>query len=620
MKKLHPSIIAFIPALLALSGCAKEDSSQLAGTDAATQLVKTESGGEMVFIAAGQFIMGDARGAADATAHEVVVDSFYMDKHPVSQELHERVMGVNPSKRKAPHNPVERMQWTEAVRFCNRCSEMEGLTPCYDLGTWECDFGASGYRLPTEAEWEYACRAGTQTRYFFGDDERQLSKYAWCKPHSLGRTWPVAQKLPNAWGLYDMHGNVWEWCNDFYSETYYDESPHENPVGPQSGKQRVLRGGAWSSTAEACRAAHRFSEFQVFTDACFGSDSYGFRRVRNGKTTLHEQTLVANASSDQATEPKPPVLAPPTAIDTPQPTKALDGKIDPERLQGTIVFVSDRSGSLDNWRMKANGQDVQPLTKDDHADADPRFAPSGDRIMYTSMRDGFPHVWMINADGSSPRHVTEGSQAAWSPDGKSIIFIRDDQAYIRELATEDERRVTPQQWRRCGVPAWSADGKQVAVASRHLERIGIFLLSTDGTEQQQLKTEDACCTPQWSPDGEQIVFQTDKGHIHLLHTEDGTEEQVTFGADIQHDARFSPDGSMIVFCRAPNEDGPWQIWITDLDSDDLDSVQITGQGEAVKKLGQAPRSYAKSLLNTDIGSEPVPFFHSQGSNRLPDWH
>ncbi|MBI2479030.1 MAG: PD40 domain-containing protein [Planctomycetia bacterium] len=301
-------------------------------------------------------------------------------------------------------------------------------------------------------------------------------------------------------------------------------------------------------------------------------------------------------------------------------SKTPDGKIDPERLQGTIVFVSDRSGSLDIWKMKANGQDVQPLTKDDHADADPRFAPAGDRIMYTSMRDGFPHVWMMNADGSSPRHVTEGSQAAWSPDGKSIIFIRDDQAYIRDLATDEERRVTPESWRRCGVPAWSPDGRQVAVASRHLERIGIFLLSTDGTGHQQLHTEDACCTPQWSPDNGQIVFQTDKGHIHLLYTEDGTEEQVTFGADIQHDARFSPDGSMIVFCRAPSEDGPWQMWITDLNSDDLDSVQITGQGEAVKKLEQAPRSYAKSLLNTDIGSEPVPFFHSQGSNRLPDWH
>ncbi len=583
-------IPALVPALLALSGCAKEDSSQLAGTNVATRVVQAQSGGEMVFIAGGQLILGDAQGYADETPHEVYVDALYMDKHPVSQELYEQVMGVNPSKRKGANNPVERVQWTEAVRFCNRCSEMEGLTPCYDLSTWECDFEASGYRLPTEAEWEYACRAGTQTAYFFGDNDRQLSKYGWCKPHSLGRTWPVAQKLPNPWGLYDMHGNVWEWCNDYYSKTYYSESPRENPRGPESGKKRVLRGGAWSSTAATCRAAHRFSEFQVFVDACFGSDSYGFRRVRNGKSTPRNKTQVAQANPEKVTEPKPPVLTQPrpaeTPAETPEATITLDGKIDPDRLMGTIVLVSDRGGSLDIWKMKANGQSLKQLTSDAYADADPRFSPSGDRIMYTSLRDGFPQVWMMDVDGSNPRYVTEGSQAAWSPDGKAIIFIRDDQAYSRELAAGGQRRVTPEAWRRCGVPAWSPDGEQFAVASRHLERIGIFLLGTTGTSHQQLETEDACCTPQWSPDGGEIVFQTDKGHIHLFYTDDGTEEQVTFGADIQHDARFSPDGSMIVFCRAPNEDGPWQIWITDLESDDLDSIQIT----------------------------------NEGSNRLPDWH
>ena len=135
------------------------------------------------------------------------------------------------------------------------------------------------------------------------------------------------------------------------------------------------------------------------------------------------------------------------------------------------------------------------------------------------------------------------------------------------------------------MPTWSPDGKQVAVASRHLENIGIFLLDIHGTKYRQLETEDPCCTPQWSIDGDMMVFQTDKGHIHLYYTDDQTEEQVTFGADMQHDARFSPDGSMIVYCRAPSTDGPWQIWITDLLSDELDSIQIT----------------------------------TEGSNRLPDW-
>ena len=295
-------ICALVPAFLVLSGCANEDSSQLAGTDDTTRVLRPQSGGEMVLITGGQFTMGDPQGLADETPHEVYVDSFYMDKHPISQQLYESVMGVNPSKRKGPKNPVERMQWTDAVRFCNRCSELEGLTPCYDLDTWECNFEANGFRLPTEAEWEYACRAGSQTKYFFGDDGAKLAKYAWFKPHSKGRPRPVAQKRPNPWGLYDMHGNVWEWCNDYYSETYYTEGPRENPNGPVSGKKRVLRGGAWSSTAETCRAAHRFSEFQVFTDACFGSDSYGFRRVKNDQPASPDTRLVADASLSNDSE------------------------------------------------------------------------------------------------------------------------------------------------------------------------------------------------------------------------------------------------------------------------------------------------------------------------------
>src|SRR5262249_28372643 len=163
----------------------------------------------------------------------------------VTQELYEKVMGVNPSKRKGARNPVERTQWTDAVRFCNKCSELDGLTPCYDLNTWECRFEADGYRLPTEAEWEYACRAGSQAKYCFGDAEADLTRFAWFKPGSGGMTRPVGQKLPNRWGLYDMHGNVWQWCNDWYAESSYAESPRQDPKGPSAGKKRVLRGGAW---------------------------------------------------------------------------------------------------------------------------------------------------------------------------------------------------------------------------------------------------------------------------------------------------------------------------------------------------------------------------------------
>src|SRR5262249_12709244 len=147
-------------------------------------VVASKSGGELVLIPAGSFIMGDSSGRPDETSHSVSVDSFYLDKFLVTQELYEKVMGVNPSKRKGKTNPVEPTQWTDAVRFCNKCSELEGLTPCYDLEKWQCNFDADGYRLPTEAEWEHACRAGSEGKYSFGDSAGDLARYAWFKGNS----------------------------------------------------------------------------------------------------------------------------------------------------------------------------------------------------------------------------------------------------------------------------------------------------------------------------------------------------------------------------------------------------------------------------------------------------
>ena len=201
----------------------------------------------------------------------------------MTQELYEKVMGVNPSRKKSPPAPVCGVQWTDAVRFCNRCSEAEGLDPCYDLETWACDFAADGYRLPTEAEWEYACRAGSTKRYVFGDGPSALGAHAWTKRNSGGTLHPAGQKGANAWGLRDMLGHVWEWCNDWYAADYYLGSPKEDPRGPAQGEQRVLRGAAWDVEAAECRPAVRKKEFPVYTDACFGVDANGFRRVKDAR-------------------------------------------------------------------------------------------------------------------------------------------------------------------------------------------------------------------------------------------------------------------------------------------------------------------------------------------------
>ena len=234
---------------------------------------------EMVQILGGKFMMGD-KDEVDAPPHEVVVGSFFMDRRLVTQEQFQKVVGANPSRWKGEKNPVEQLRWSDAVKFCNKRSELEGLRPCYDLKTLKCDFEASGYRLPTEAEWEYACRAGTTTAYFFGDSPAKLNDYAWFDKNSGGHPRPVGQKQPNPWGLHDMAGNVWEWCNDFYKVDYYQESPRENPKGPNEGQNKVLRGGAWRFSADNCRSGYRYNESPGYSDVCFGYDIYGFRCVR----------------------------------------------------------------------------------------------------------------------------------------------------------------------------------------------------------------------------------------------------------------------------------------------------------------------------------------------------
>ncbi|MCE5229823.1 formylglycine-generating enzyme family protein [bacterium] len=238
--------------------------------------------GEMALIPAGSFTMGDdsAESADEKPAHMVSVAAFYMDTREVTQKQYEDMVKQNPSKYKGPERPVEQVDWYHAALYCNARSRKEGLKPCYDHKTLACDFSADGYRLPTEAEWEYACRAGSTTKYSFGDDANMLKNFAWYKANSNKASHPVGQKSPNAFGLYDMHGNVAEWCQDVYGDSYYQQKAGDNPKGPTSGDKRALRGGGWSANDDACRSTARNSENARFADACFGSDAYGFRCVK----------------------------------------------------------------------------------------------------------------------------------------------------------------------------------------------------------------------------------------------------------------------------------------------------------------------------------------------------
>jgi formylglycine-generating enzyme required for sulfatase activity len=270
-------MVAVLALILLSSGC------QRISDSAAQQLptITTKSGIEMICIPAGTFQMGSRHGKEDeAHVHTVTVDAFLMDKYEVTQAEYERHGLPNPSHFKGPTLPVEQVTWVQAAVYCNARSKAEGLQPCYNEDTAECNFDADGYRLPTEAEWEYACRAGTDGDYSFAADARKLGEYGWFADNAGKKTHPVGQKKPNPWGLCDMHGNVAEWCNDMYDKTYYHNSSAANPRGPTDGKQYVLRGGAWRSGADALKSYCRLAENPGFSDACLARDAIGFRCVR----------------------------------------------------------------------------------------------------------------------------------------------------------------------------------------------------------------------------------------------------------------------------------------------------------------------------------------------------
>ncbi|UCC97355.1 MAG: SUMF1/EgtB/PvdO family nonheme iron enzyme [Phycisphaerales bacterium] len=263
------------------------------------EVIRTKSGLDMVVIPGGWFEMGSDKAAPDESpAHRVWVSSFLMDTCEVVQEQFKKFQFPDPSHFKNPQNPLEQINWTDAAMYCNERSLSEGLEPCYDEETWDCNFTANGYRLPTEAEWEYACRAGTKSEYSFGNDARRLRDYAWFTDNSSGKTHPVGQKKPNPWGLHDMHGNAAEWCNDYYSENYYSQAPQQDPRGPREGKERVLRGGAWNSSAEACRSAYRTSDPSI-DDTCLANDAIGFRCVRKRIENLSSEPNMPNENSPQ---------------------------------------------------------------------------------------------------------------------------------------------------------------------------------------------------------------------------------------------------------------------------------------------------------------------------------
>lgn len=256
----------------------------------------------MVLIPAGEFMMGSTNGSGDEKpVHKVYVDAFYIDKYEITKDVFERFVeeigyettaekkggsytwqegswvktsGANwkkPDFNQTKYHPVIYVSWQDAIKYCNWRSRKEGLEPCYNESTGECDFTRNGYRLPTEAEWEKAARGTDARKYPWGNrepDGRQCNfadkniNYSWSDKNvddGYEYTSPAGnyESGKSPYGVYDMAGNVWEWCNDWYDEDYYKNSPYKNSKGPGSGVLRVLRGGSWCGDADNLRAAVR---------------------------------------------------------------------------------------------------------------------------------------------------------------------------------------------------------------------------------------------------------------------------------------------------------------------------------------------------------------------------
>ena len=241
--------------LSVFAGCSRTpDQSSPESSSSPKETITNSIGMKLVLMPKGTFTMGspiEEKGRTeDEQSHQVTISQdYYLGAMEVTQGQYEKVMGTNHSyfqgrrvKRESSNHPVENVSWADAVECCKRLSELP-----------EEKTEGRVYRLPTDGEWEYACRAGSTTAYSFGASAKSLGDYAWFFENSGDATHPVGEKKPNAWSLYDMHGNVWKWCSDWYG--VYPKNAVTDPVGPQVGSPRVLRGGGWENNFAGCRSA-----------------------------------------------------------------------------------------------------------------------------------------------------------------------------------------------------------------------------------------------------------------------------------------------------------------------------------------------------------------------------
>jgi Tol biopolymer transport system component len=227
-----------------------------------------------------------------------------------------------------------------------------------------------------------------------------------------------------------------------------------------------------------------------------------------------------------------------------------------------ILFSSNRSGAWRIWLVSADGTALKQLTKQetDGQDVDPGWSADDKSIVFTSTRGGKAGVWRMLADGSKPERICDGDQAECSPDGKTIVFRRNERILTRDLESGTERKLTADDWPHCSGPAWSPDGKVIAFAARWAAGNGVFTVPAEGGKPTKVYDKQGACEPHWSPDGTRLVYETET-HICTINP-DGTKNRVItpFGG-VQRYARYSPDGKFLVFCQGASEQGPWELYV-----------------------------------------------------------
>lgn len=366
-------------------------------------LNNTEIADELVLINGGTFKMGspetEMQREIDETQHNVTVSSFYIGRYEVSQKEYEEVMGENPSNFKGENLPVESVSWYDAIEFCNKLSQNEGLTPVYTIDgenvSW--DRSANGYRLPTEAEWEYAARAVTTTpfntqdsisdkeanyygHYPYGIEENYFSQENLeTEPGEYRQTTVEVNSFsPNSWGLYNIHGNVAEWCFDYYGE--YDLENTNNPTGPETGTLKVNRGGAWNDYAKHLRSAYRAS-----TTPSQAMSTIGFRIARNADNT-NTSGVVSDTNRDLQTQTDGKILI---AYFSWSGNTENAAQIIQEKTGADIIELNPIQPYSSNYT-----EVLDQAQKDMNTDARPELANHVENMeQYDTILLGYPNWW-----------------------------------------------------------------------------------------------------------------------------------------------------------------------------------------------------------------------------------